>query len=266
MDDKHPVYDVGVLGLLAFVFFWLASATINHKFAMWIFWKLITPFTHGQTGASEAVARWVGLGVILLFSGSVFQVLSILIFGRTHLRGPGREVLAKKIRDLADRSCFDVDLKKAIADSPDDALFALVHYSDPRERLIAWGRWKLRYAYLAENWIVAISGGIILGIIALGMCSLLGDDAWWAKDAGLSNSVRIAIGIVGSISASLILWRLFVLRKDNLEADLGMIAAYCAGVLCPTFKTKFIPPLQEITKITECSKCGNNQNSQVTVT
>jgi hypothetical protein len=207
MDDKHPVYDVGVLGLLAFVFFWLTSATFNHKFAMWIFWKLITPFTHGPSGASEAVARWVGLGVIMLFSGSVFQVLSMLIFSRTHLRGPGRHVLAEKIRDLAKRSCFDGDLKKAIRDSPDDALFALVHYSDPRERLITWGRWKLRYAYLAENWIVAILGGIILGFIALFVGSLLGKGTRWAGEEGLNDGIRIAIGIMTVMSAGCIVWR-----------------------------------------------------------
>jgi hypothetical protein len=246
MDEKHPVYDTTVLGLLAITVFWLTSLVVNDKLAMWILELLRGPMSSQKDGASEAIARWIAVGVFAGFLGNVLQMISILIFSRTHLRGKGREVLAGEIKDWAERSCSAPALKDAVKESPNDSLFAWIHYSDPRERLITWGRWKLRYAYLAENWIVAFTSGILMGIL-FRACFPISESSYdipWAAAASAPYEFRAFVGVMGGVLVVTLCWRLLCLRQENIDADLGMIAAYVAGVLCPGFSNRFLPPAE----------------------
>jgi|GEM_PF-1574460 len=251
MDDKHPVYDTTVLGMLTITSFWLISLVVNDGFAMWIYGRLLELLVAHEKAASEAIARWMAVGVFSILLGNIVQVIAITVFQWWPPGGTGRKALADKTKDWVKRSCISTDLKKEIDASPDDSLFVWVHYSDPRERLITWGRWKLRYAYLAENWITAIVTGLVMGPIFKGF--LWVTEFWvdknkvfpWANCNGIPWQVQTLIFCLLAVVCLIAIGGLIHMRKINRDADLKMLAVYAAGILCPDFRRKFLPPRKD---------------------
>src|SRR5208337_1894483 len=76
-----------------------------------------------------------------------------------------------------------------------DSIFAWIHYSDPRKELIDWGRRKLHYAYLAENWMISIVLGTFLGSL-LGIIQLKDQSPLYYHLLGFILVVCVVYGIV----------------------------------------------------------------------
>lgn len=144
------------------------------------------------------------------------------------------------------------EIEKAVNERRYDPLFVWSHYSYPQQPLITWGRWKLRYAYLAENWMVAVVVGLLT---ALGIQGFL--EIWCRCDPRVlfqgapvthgswPTCLRVVIGVVLGASAAAVLFGLNHLRQENLKDDMTMLAVYTAGQLNPKLRERFLPPVQK---------------------
>jgi hypothetical protein len=118
------------------------------------------------------LAKWAVVGVPAHVPGSIIAIIAVCWIKRPYEDEPARECLKfnvlkwiwrnKEHGGAPDKEMCD-EVKAKIKQLHPDSIWAWIHYSDSRKELIEWGRRKLHYAYLAENWSIAIVLGGSLG-------------------------------------------------------------------------------------------------------
>jgi hypothetical protein len=210
---------------------------------------------------SNLLAKWVAIGVLAHILGSIVVVIVVCLIPRPYENEPARKFLRDKmpecmkllepsLENLYRKSSSWFYDKRSEPDSnewiPDaatykevedtikkldpDSIWAWIHYSDSRKELIDWGRRKLHYAYLAENWITAIVIGEFLGCLT----------ALLYASPGIWRYAILVCFIVCSLYACLELW---IMRKKNIDWDNDMVAIYVAARICRNLEDRFLPQL-----------------------
>ncbi|MGO9122958.1 MAG: hypothetical protein ACLQPD_35725 [Desulfomonilaceae bacterium] len=292
MDSKTSLFDTTIIGAIFVICFATALLVINPRY----FTIIIGHYGPIVFGGDNLLAKWVAIGVASNILGAIVQMTAIC-----WLKRPFEKRHAKEIRKcLQDRVLESVNtysnyksrdshvcLKawQEIKDAHPDSIFAWVHYSDPRKELIEWGRRKLHYAYLAENWMVSIILGSLLGII-LGLVAtfedpllLLTDSTSWCRIGmySLKDGIlvpkdiwKILYGtfcdrcrweVLYTIIFGLAMWRLCKLKKDNEWYDRGMVAMYIAGRMWQGLENEFLPKSPEKTSLSSATD-GAKQTSE----
>jgi uncharacterized membrane protein YecN with MAPEG domain len=163
VDDRHVIYNTTVIGLLFVVVCWTTLWLIRPDEASLVLTWLDERVVSHKNGVSEAIARWIAVGVAASFLGMVIQVISVIWYQHRHNSDDARKEFADYVRkEMASTVCFE-KIRHQIEEGTDDSLFAFYHYSHSPKDLIDWGRTRKRYNYVGENWGVVIIGGIISG-------------------------------------------------------------------------------------------------------
>jgi hypothetical protein len=235
MDQKHPIYEATAVGILVLFFFLLTLFPFEPELAKKILFWFSGALTAGAN-ASETISRLVALGVALNFIGGFTRMISTIRYQHDHWTDEGREILKQKVVDWVDqKAVLPEELKSAIREAPADALFAWIHYSDPRQALINWGRTRSHYRYLAENWVTAIILGVSIGFLTLVL-------VW------LTNAFGLVIArILALIAIPVVIWffrnKLLDLNKFHKESENAMVAAYVASRIDPELSRQWLPPI-----------------------
>jgi hypothetical protein len=223
MDDRHVIYNTTVIGLMFVVVCWITIFVCRPDQAVAVLEWLDEGWVSHTKGASEALARWIAIGVSVNFIGMVIQVFSVIVYQDSHSSDPAREEFAKFIREKASTGGFPA-IQKQVQDGTDDSLFAFFHYAYSPKELIDWGRTRKRYVYVGENWGIAVILGIVFGlVVALG--------AEYAKLFPEHHENRELLFVLFIIFIVLTLSGLVQLKKHNRKAVDAMDAAVMATLL-----------------------------------
>lgn len=200
----------------------------------------------------DLLAKWTAVGVGCHILGSIVSVISICYYRRPWDGDPARRELKSRVRHEIEDLKLDTrednvrrEILKILDEADADCIFAWVHYCEPHNGLIEWGRRKLHYAYLAQNWRVAIRLGAALG----GLCGLLAShSAWVLQRKPLEDFVdavsvleRCVIVMLFLAILKVCLCALRRLEKENREYDNGMVAMYVAGRFWKVLEKRFLP-------------------------
>lgn len=200
---------------------------------------------------SNLLAKWAAIGVLAHIVGSIVTVVAICLIKRPYQDEPAREYLRdivlgynqgnfEKITDKSHRDrretpkWSDPKIEKIMTNLDADAIWAWIHYSDSRKELIDWGRRKLHYAYLAENWMIAIIIGTFIGSWIAGL---------YAYSNDLFEFWRFVILICFAILSGCCCIELCQLRKKNIKWDNDMVAIYIVARIWRDMEDRFLPSL-----------------------
>jgi hypothetical protein len=247
MEQKNRIMDTVITGAImiacfAIPFFILdPQAQLPHK-------PLIKELVYSN---NNLLAKWVAIGVFAHILGSIVAVIAICLIQRPFENEPARQFLRDEVSQwiatcspYSKRNKPDLDqniycsathrkIEDTIKNLDPDSIWAWIHYSDSRKELVDWGRRKLHYAYLAENWMIAIVIGEFLGFSTV----------IYTYTSASSDSWRIQIAfafIFISIAAVVELW---VVRKKNIDWDNDMVAIYIAARRFRKLEDRFLPSL-----------------------
>lgn len=235
MEQHNRLLDTTTTGAILILWFVLPSLIL-------IPWDQLSTSSIGTIFLDEKnlLAKWVAVGVASHVLGSIITVCSISVIPRPYQNESSRRCLQFTILQWIDK--FNIDHKneldkqicrearQTLGKVDPDSIWAWVHYSDPRKELIEWGRRKLRYAYLGENWMFAMSLGLVTGAVF----------AVWNPGCTFRGGHAI-IGLLFLILTGLSFWRLLVLRKRNIKWDNDMVAMYVAGRIWQGLEERFLP-------------------------
>lgn len=188
---------------------------------------------------NNLLAKWVAVGVLLHILGSIISVAAICTIRRPFENNRARWCLRHNVLQWIESTTDhggDPDKKicseayEKIKKMDPDSIWAWIHYSDSRKELINWGRRKLHYAYLAENWMIAIAFGGIVGCFV----AYLHPCFDWRRIPGLCFFIVIS-GV-----AVLFLRKM---RRKNIDWDNDMVAMYVAARIWRGLEDRFLPSL-----------------------
>ncbi len=240
MEKENKLMDTTLTGAILVLWFVLPSVILipwDQESKSWvaqIFWG----------NDKNLLAKWVAAGVLAHVLGSLISVFEISFFSRPFENEDARKCLKDNLSRWINDKTSDHggkpdkqmcnEARNAVAGLEPDAIFAWIHYSDPRKDLIDWGRRKLHYAYLAKNWMLAMVLGGVSGLIFAVYLA-------WIYPKFSETDFRM-VGLIGFIVFSLVfLVRLRKMRKDNIKWDNDMIAIYVAGRIWPGLEERFLP-------------------------
>jgi hypothetical protein len=240
MDYKHPVFETTILGVLVAIFAWTSFFIINPDDAIRLADFVWKTFANKNTGASEAIARVAVFGVALSALGSLVRVASIVANQDNHFKDEGRKILAREIwktlHGCKEPLCCLKALMHDFEENP-DPLFVWSQYSDQEQALREWGRTRMWYVYLGENWLMAGMVGIPLG-------GALGFLTWIPAAFPLWAWQSVALAFVAIV---FVLGRIAMkkLIEHNIDDERKMVAVYVAGILSEDLRNRFLKPLTE---------------------
>jgi hypothetical protein len=207
-------------------------------------------FTDLFLNNSNLLAKWVAVGVVAHVLGSVIAVIAMCLIPRPFEEDSARNDLKDYIKKFIDggltgnanswiytsgrsvnKDAYEKARKVVEALDP-DSIWAWVHYSDSRKDLIDWGRRKLHYSYLAENWMIAIILGVGFGCLVAPAVSYQTLLSW--------RGIALCMLIIFSICVVFELWDL---REKNVKWDNDMVAMYVAARICRDLEERFLPSL-----------------------
>jgi hypothetical protein len=242
MADKHIVFDVLSFGLYVIVISFAGLYLFDAKLYDLFIAKLFAFKTSGNNGnvekISEILTAFAIIGGLASFIGIMVRLISIIIFQDHHFKDEYRDYLKAKINEIIDQNKstklhaiqsknkkYDPYSDGAMEECKSDPYFAFVHWQKGENQIIEWGRYKNRYAYLSENYLV----GTFLGLFLLGPTSglLAGTDSYYATSDQL---FWCWLSVLVTFSGILIFGKFDNLRKKISYSSLACSTDDC--VLC----------------------------------